>query len=510
MAKAIKQQITIDGRDVPLSNLDKVLFPDGQVRKADVIDFYARMADVLLPHLKDRPVTLKRYPNGALGNFFYEKDAPGFTPDWVKTFPVSRRESGGNIRYIVVNDRATLVWLANLANLEIHPFLHRVPHIDRPTSIVFDLDPGEGADVLTCARVAFVLREMFQKLELESFVKVSGSKGLQLYLPLNTKVTYETTQPFAKAVAELLANEHPTLIVSDMAKRLRDTKVFIDWSQNADFKTTIGVYSLRAKSATPFVSLPVTWEELEATLKKKKPENLYFRLDAALKRVQKIGDLFSDVLTLKQNLPKSFVEHLAVKTSNSLNVYAKKRDFLKTAEPAPAAVSRSKQGSRRRFVVQKHAASHLHYDFRLEMHDVLKSWAVPKGPPYVKGDKRLAMPTEDHPLDYFDFEGIIPKGQYGGGTVMVWDIGTYELLEGNYYQGRLRFHLNGAKLKGEWELVRWPKKEKRDTWLMIKAGTTMRAISKKRDDSSALSQRSMQEIADATDAAWKSNRNSDR
>jgi bifunctional non-homologous end joining protein LigD len=319
-------------------------------------------------------------------------------------------------------------------------------------------------------------------------------------------VTYETTQPFAKAVAELLANEHPTLIVSDMAKRLRDKKVFIDWSQNADFKTTIGVYSLRAKSATPFVSLPVTWEELEAALKKKKPENLYFRLDAALKRVQKIGDLFSDVLTLKQNLPKSFVRHLAHKTPKSLNVYARKRDFSKTAEPAPAAISRSKQGSRRRFVIQKHAASHLHYDFRLEMHDVLKSWAVPKGPPYIKGEKRLAMPTEDHPLDYFDFEGIIPKGQYGGGTVMVWDIGTYELLEGNYYQGRLRFHLNGAKLKGEWELVRWPKKEKRDTWLMIKAGTTMRTISKKRDDSSALSQRSMQEIADAADAAWKSNR----
>jgi bifunctional non-homologous end joining protein LigD len=140
------------------------------------------------------------------------------------------------------------------------------------------------------------------------------------------------------------------------------------------------------------------------------------------------------------------------------------------------------------------------------MHDVLKSWAVPKGPPFIKGEKRLAMPTEDHPLDYFDFEGVIPKGQYGGGTVMVWDIGTYELLEGNYYQGRLRFHLNGAKLKGEWELVRWPKKEKRDTWLLIKAGTTMRTISKKRDDSSALSDRSMEEIAEAADATWKSNR----
>jgi bifunctional non-homologous end joining protein LigD len=507
MAKTKKQQFTIDGRDISVSNLDKIFFPEGQVRKADVIDFYAQMAEVVLPHLKDRPVTLKRYPNGALGEFFYEKDAPGFTPEWVETFSVPRRELGGNIRYILVNDRATLVWLANLANLEIHPFLHRAPHIDRPTSIVFDLDPGEGADVLTCARVAFLIRDMFQKLELESFVKVSGSKGLQVYLPLNTKVTYETTQPFAKAVAELLAKEHPALVVSDMAKKLRGQKVLIDWSQNADFKTTIGVYSLRAKSATPFVSLPVTWAELETAAKKKKPENLYFEMNAALKRVQKIGDLFADVLSLKQQLPTAVIKHLAVKAApKSLEVYAKKRDFSKTREPAPTAVRPSKQGSRRRFVIQKHAASHLHYDFRLEMHDVLKSWAVPKGPPFIKGEKRLAMPTEDHPLDYFDFEGVIPKGQYGGGTVMVWDIGTYELLEGNYYQGRLRFHLSGVKLKGEWELVRWPKKEKRDTWLLIKAGTTMRTVSKKRDDSSAVSDRSMEEIAEAADATWKSNR----
>jgi bifunctional non-homologous end joining protein LigD len=505
MAKTKQQHLDVDGRQVPVSNLDKVLFPHGPVRKADVIDYYVRVADILLPHLKSRPVTLKRYPNGALGEFFYEKDAPGFTPDWVETFSVPRKESRGNIRYILVNDRPTLVWLANLANLEIHPFLHRAPHIDTPTSIVFDLDPGEGTDVLTCARVAFLIRDMLVKLHLKSFVKVSGSKGLQLYVPLNTKVSYQTTQPFAKAVAELLAAEHPTIIVSEMAKNLRRGKVFIDWSQNADFKTTISVYSLRAKSATPFVSLPVTWEELAAAAKKKKPDDLYFGIDAALKRVEKLGDLFENVLSLKQKLPDSFAKQLPAKTPKSLDEYSSKRNFAVTEEPAPAAVRRSKQGSRRRFVIQKHAASHLHYDFRLEMHDVLKSWAVPKGPPYTKGEKRLAMPTEDHPMDYLDFEGIIPKGQYGGGTVMVWDIGTYELLEGNYYQGRLRFHLNGTKLKGEWELVRAPKTEERASWLLIKAGTTMRAISKKRDDSSALSNRSMQDIAKAADATWESN-----
>jgi bifunctional non-homologous end joining protein LigD len=174
-----KQHLNIDGRDVPVSNLDKILFPHGRITKAQVIEYYLRISEYLLPHLRDRPVTLKRFPNGALGEFFYEKDAPSFTPEWVQTFPVPRRESRGTIRYILVNDRPTLGWLANLASLEIHPFLHRVPNIDRPTTIVFDLDPGPGADVLTCSRVAFLLRDLLTEFDLKSFAKVSGSKGLQ-------------------------------------------------------------------------------------------------------------------------------------------------------------------------------------------------------------------------------------------------------------------------------------------------------------------------------------------
>jgi len=498
-------QLKIDGRDLRLSNLAKVLFPQGQITKAEIIDYYIQIAKYLLPHLERRPVTLKRYPNGALGEFFYEKDAPGFTPEWVETFPVPRRESGGAIRYIVVNDRATLVWLANLANLEIHPFLHRAPHIDRPTSIVFDLDPGDGADLLTCAEVAFLIRHLLKRLGLESFVKVSGSKGLQVYVPLNGKATYELTQPFAKAVSELLAKDHPALIVSEMAKKLRAKKVLIDWSQNTDFKTTVAVYSLRAKTAVPYVSLPITWEELETSAKRKNADSLAFEMKAALQRINKVGDLFKNVLSLKQQLPSAVLKHLTGKAPKSLTAYTRKRDFTKTAEPAPNAVSRSKQGSRRRFVIQKHAATHLHYDFRLEMQDVLKSWAVPKGPPYAKGERRLAMPTEDHPLDYLEFEGVIPKDQYGGGTVMVWDIGTYELLGGNYYKGHLRFHLSGSKLKGEWELVQWKNKE-RATWLLIKVAATMRPISKKRDDTSAISKRSMKDIAQAADATWASDR----
>ena len=350
MSRSSKQHLTVDGQNVPVSNLDKILFPGGPVTKAQVIDYYLRISKYLLPHLKDRPVTLKRYPNGTLGKFFYEKDAPSFTPDWVKTFPVPRRESGRSIRYIVVNDRPTLAWLANLANLEIHPFLHRVPHIDRPTTIVFDLDPGEGADVLTCGRVAFLLRDLLMELRLQSFVKVSGSKGLQIHVPLNTTVTYDLTQPFAKAVAELLSQQQPKLIVAEMAKALRRGKVFIDWSQNSDFKTTVGVYSLRAKTNQPFVSLPVTWEELETAVTNGSAADLYFGIDATLARVEELGDLFKPVLSVKQKLPSSVLKHLAGKMPRSLAKYETKRDFAKTSEPEPAPVRRSKQGSRRRFV----------------------------------------------------------------------------------------------------------------------------------------------------------------
>jgi bifunctional non-homologous end joining protein LigD len=215
-------------------------------------------------------VTLKRYPDGVHGDAFYEKDAPGFTPEWIRTFPVPRREGGPDINYILINDMATLTWAANMAALELHPFLHRVPKIDNPTHIVFDLNPGEGANISKCAEVAFLLRDVLTKLRLKSFAKVSGSKGIQVYVPLKTPITYRTTQPFARAIAELVEREHSALVVSDMAKNLRVGKVFIDWSQNADHKTTVGVYSLRAKRARPYVSMPVRWDELTTALRKKR------------------------------------------------------------------------------------------------------------------------------------------------------------------------------------------------------------------------------------------------
>jgi bifunctional non-homologous end joining protein LigD len=297
-----KQEVHVEGRRLALTNLDKVLYRGGGFTKAQVIDYYTRVSKWLLPHFSGRAVTMQRFPDGVRGKMFYEKDAPKFTPPWVHTTQVARQAGGTPIRYVCIDDLPTLVWCANLASLELHTFLHRATHLDAPTSIVFDLDPGEGINLLGCAEVATLLRALLQQVGLECFPKVSGSKGLQLYVPLNTPVTYAETRAFAQSVAQILEKTHPKLIVSEMAKEVRRQRVFIDWSQNSDFKTTVGVYSLRAKSDVPFVSAPVSWAEVEALLKKRDPEALRFEPAPLLERLEKTGDLFSAFLTLKQDL----------------------------------------------------------------------------------------------------------------------------------------------------------------------------------------------------------------
>jgi len=503
-----EETLRIGQHTIRLTNPDKVLYPGAGFTKRQVIDYYIAVARYLLPHLHDRPVTLKRYPNGTSGHFFYEKDAPTFTPAWVKTFPVPRRAGGPDINYIVINDVATLAWCATVANLEIHPFLHRVPRIDQPTGVVFDLDPGEGTDVLACAHVALLLRQALSNRGLQAFPKVSGSKGLQLHVPLNTRVTYEQTAEFALVTAEALERAEPRLVVTDMAKARRAGKVLIDWSQNADYKTTVGVYSLRAKRDEPFVSCPVSWEELERAIGSTNAQMLYFDPVTALRRLADAGDLYRPVLRLQQQLPGSRREvrgrRQARPRPQSLEAYRAKRDFTKTSEPAPAVPRASRQGGRRRFVIQKHAASQLHYDFRLEMHGVLKSWAVPKGVPQTPDERRLAMATEDHPIEYLDFEGTIPQGQYGGGTVMVWDIGTYDIVEGNYWKGDLQVSLSGKKLTGAWHLHR--DDERRWSLVKIADDDARKRGHHAADDTSALTGRTMQRIAADNDRQWQSNR----
>ena len=295
--------VEIQGRQLKLSNLDKVLYPATGFTKGQVIDYYARIGPVLVPHLEGRPLTLKRYPNGVDSQYFFEKNATAHRPDWVKTAPIWSEGNQRTVNYILANDLSTVVWMANLAAIELHPSLSLAKDIECPTMMVFDLDPGPPANIVQCAQVGMWLREIFEHFGLQSFPKTSGSKGLQIYVPLNTPTSYEATKPFAHALARLLEDQHRDLVVSDMKKELRKGKVLVDWSQNDEHKTTIAVYSLRAREH-PTVSTPVKWEEVEHMLKKKDPGLLVFEADQVLKRVEKLGDLFAPVLKLKQTLPK--------------------------------------------------------------------------------------------------------------------------------------------------------------------------------------------------------------
>jgi bifunctional non-homologous end joining protein LigD len=299
---AKKTRIEIQGRALELSNLDKVLYPEVGFTKAQVIDYYVRIAPVLLPHLRGRPLTMKRYPNGVTSQHFYEKNCPSHRPPWVHTTPVWSEGNNRWIDYCTIEDIPTLVWAANLADIELHTSLSLGKKIEQPTYIVFDLDPGPPADIVKCCQVGLWVRAIFDRFRLASYAKTSGSKGLQVYVPLNTPITYEQTKLFAKTIARMLEAAHPDMVVSDMKKAVRANKVFVDWSQNDQYKTTINVYSLRAKDR-PTVSTPVTWKEVEQCLQRENPELLVFTSDQVLARVEKFGDLWKELPRMKQQLP---------------------------------------------------------------------------------------------------------------------------------------------------------------------------------------------------------------
>jgi bifunctional non-homologous end joining protein LigD len=296
---ARRVHVEVEGRELSLSNLDKVMYPEVGFTKGQVIDYYTRIAPALLPHLHDRPLTLKRYPNGVEGGHFYEKQCPSHRPEWVRSEAVEL--SSKTIHFCICDDLPTLVWLANLADLELHPSLSKVPEVERPTLMAFDLDPGPGTGLAECCEVALLLREALQALGLESFPKTSGSKGIQVYVPLNVDdVDYDHgTKLISNALARHLEGAHPKLIVSSQKKELRKNKVLIDWSQNDEHKTTVGVYSLRARER-PTVSTPLLWDEVEAG----DPDALVFEADDVLARVDEHGDLFAPVEELDQRLPE--------------------------------------------------------------------------------------------------------------------------------------------------------------------------------------------------------------
>jgi bifunctional non-homologous end joining protein LigD len=293
--------VNVEGRTLSISNLDKVLYPEAGFTKGEVIDYCARIAPAMLPHLRDRPLTLRRYPNGVAEKSFFEKRCPKHRPDWVATAPVDTSE--GPIDFCLCQDQATLVWVAQLAALELHPSLSLAQKMDNPTVVAFDLDPGPPADVVDCCRVALRLRELFAQFDLECFPKTSGSKGLQVYVPLNNSdARYERTKPFAQAVAKLLEKQTPDDVISKMARDARKGKVFVDWSQNDRAKTTIAVYSLRARER-PTASTPLEWSEVERTAESGDADEIRFEAGAVLERVERRGDLFAPVLELTQELP---------------------------------------------------------------------------------------------------------------------------------------------------------------------------------------------------------------
>jgi bifunctional non-homologous end joining protein LigD len=411
MAKASQTQtVTIDGHAVKLTNLDKVLYPETQTTKGDVLAYYAAVAPVLLPHLHERPATRKRWPDGVgspdkPGMVFFHKDLTAGTPEWVQRRTISHRDHDND--YPVINDLATLTWVAQLASLELHVPQWRFGPDGRPQNpdrLVLDLDPGEGVTLADCAEVARWARAILTDIGHEPVPVTSGSKGIHLYAPLDGSHTPEQASAVARELARLLEADHPDLVTSTMKRSERDGKVFIDWSQNNGNKTTISPYSLRGRMR-PTVAAPRTWDELE---------------DPGLRQL-----LFDEVVE-RQGAGSDPLAALAPSTaSDRLATYRSMRDGARTPEPVPQTPPAAREG--RSFVIQEHHARALHHDFRLEHDGVLVSWAVPKGPPTDPKTNHLAVQTEDHPLEYGSFEGRIPKGEYGGGDVKIWDAGTYDL-----------------------------------------------------------------------------------
>ncbi len=297
-----RKVVDIAGRRLSLSNLEKDLYPSYGFTKAHILEYYRRIAEFILPHLKDRALTLKRYPDGVEKDFFFEKRCPSHHPAWAKTAEV-RGDDGERMTVCLVNDLETLIWVANLACLELHVPLAKAGSPETPDSMVFDLDPGDQADILDCARVALILRDLLSRLRLTGYVKTSGQKGLHVFVPLNCKeATFEDTRKFSKAVAVIMQKNYPDLVTAKMAKEYRKGKVFINWSQNDASKTMICVYSLRAREK-PVVSFPLTWGELERLAGQGAPEKFQIIHSEAVHRAETMGDLFREMVVKKQQLP---------------------------------------------------------------------------------------------------------------------------------------------------------------------------------------------------------------
>jgi len=447
-----RETLEVDGHNIALTHLDKVIYPATGTIKAQVIEYYSMIADVILPHIRDRPVTRKRWPDGVESTPFFEKNLPDHAPEWIGRARLGH--SDRDVVYPVLSSRAELVWLAQQAALELHVPQWTLPpdsadasyKANRMTNrVVLDLDPGPDVPLFDCAKVALRVREMLDAIGLPCFPVTSGSKGIHVYFTLESAISSDSARKVAKQIATGLQSESPDQVTAQMTKSVRGGRVFVDWSQNSASKTTLAPYSMRGRDQ-PCVAAPRLWEELED----KDIRHILF--DEMADRIDEYGDLLAELENTSAAQPLPTSPAPAATPVVDLGAYRRKRDERKTPEPFGDSRSDDDRHAEPMFVIQEHHARRLHYDFRLERDGVLVSWAVPKNLP-LEGDKnRLAVQTEDHPIDYADFSGDIPAGEYGGGHVEIWDRGTYETEKWRDKEIIVRLH--GDRIQGRYALIK--------------------------------------------------------
>jgi bifunctional non-homologous end joining protein LigD len=425
VAKKQTQWAQVGKRKLELSNLEKVLFPEDGILKAEIIEYYLKIAPTILNHIKGRALTLIRFPDGIHGESFYQKNRPQWSPDWIEFATLGKEEKD----YILATEPALLVWIANLAGLELHQLHSRKPDFDKPDYMVFDLDPPEGYDFQKIKPIAFDLKAHIESFGYTCFVKTTGGKGIHICCPLEPKQGFSEVFDAAQLIAQPFVERNPNQTTLHIKKEARKGRVLVDIYRIRSGQSIVSPYSLRGRIGAP-VSMPLTWDELDNI---EKP--LSFNIRNAVEKVEKDGDAWEGMAayavelhthrTTKVAVPKKLPPNKKHKTPEQLESYKEKRDFKKTPEPVGEIIT----GGNNNFVVHRHHASHLHYDLRLEQDGVLRSWAVPKGMPPKPGVKRLAVQTEDHPMEYLRFDGKIPKGQYGAGEMWIYALGKYQITK---------------------------------------------------------------------------------
>lgn len=453
------QLVQIGKRKLELSNLNKVLFPAGKVLKAEVIQYYLAIAPTVLSHIKNRPLSLVRFPDGIEGEKFFQKNRPEWAPDWVEYVTLGSEQKD----YILATEEATLAWLSNLACIELHQVQAHRPHFDKPDYFVFDLDPPEQFDFRNVIEIALNLKEHIERFGYNVLAKTTGGKGIHLVLPIEPKWSYDEVFEAAQQIAKPFVEKYPAAATLHLKKEARKGRLLLDIFRNRSGQTIVCPYSLRGKPGAP-VSMPLGWDTLMNV-----KNSIEWNIKTAIEKVKSEGDAWEGFASYAVELhtkrkiisikPKALKQSGKFKTPEQLETYSKKRDFEKTPEPAPQPLSVSGNG----FVVHRHHASHLHYDLRLEKDGTLKSWAVPKGIPSTPGVKRLAVQTEDHPMEYLHFEGTIPKGQYGGGDMWVFASGKYEITKLKK-DDSIYFKLSSKELNGEFRM--YPIKKDKKEWLL--------------------------------------------